>query len=103
MLDIFYCQYCHEELIKYGELSLHVYDEIVKYYLMHGKSKNYHVSKNKEDHRIVPVLEFLEKKNYIVTTEIDLNILTVKPQGINHRFDKNDEKNLVILCFCDTA
>lgn len=75
MLSIHLCEKCHKNLNHYGVLAVETYYDIVENYLHDGCPVEI-------ASHFFPILQFLEQKNFIISTEIDINRIAAKPVDI---------------------
>lgn len=81
------CSKCYEDLWKKGAPALYVYQQICIEFVKKGKCQavDSYSGFKKGDPEI---LKFLEKKRYIVTTELNIHCVRIKPLG--HFLEENN-------------
>lgn len=78
MLILNYCSECMNRLVEYGSLPETAFREICEYYFLHDaciQVRDYKTG----------IIDFLEMKGYIVTTEANWHKLALKPLGMTCR------------------
>lgn len=92
---ILYCPTCREVLNGHGEVISTFYDQICEHYIMTGTCLE--LCTPVHDY-LMPMLRFLEKKRYIITTESELIFLQAKPLGIKFTSKPNEDNDLDSIC-----
>jgi hypothetical protein len=94
MLDILYCDKCKYNLCKNDEFIFEFFQFIVENYFNESPLE---VSTNNQDftHEYLAMIGFLEKRNYVVSTESSHDLIRVKPLGFYKKW-----QNTPICCFC---
>lgn len=88
MLEITCCPQCETKLLKHGELLSNFFSVICEYYVITGKCFEVSTERNGINHKFLEIINFLEIKKYLKTTESGLTTLFVKPCGIHCYEDK---------------
>lgn len=83
MLAIFYCEECINNLLLHGELALKVFEEVCEKFLFSDAGYEISIKKEGENNSLMGLIEFLEKKGYVISTESGEFFLRVKPSGLD--------------------
>jgi hypothetical protein len=76
--DIYFCSDCIQDLAAYGNLIKQIYEEIC---ICYAQDKNI-VCKAGKRGRGTPIIWFLERKGYVITSEVNNHYLIIKPLGL---------------------
>lgn len=94
MLAITYCPECKDKILEYGEIVFTVFEAVCEQYYL---EEYLTLSTHKNDIRLYNgIVQFLEHKGLVVTTESSQETFQVKPIGL-YCFGKGLEK---VCKFC---
>ena len=80
MLTVLYCKKCRSNLLEKGDMICDLYEQLCEHYMSFGKPfemPDMHFGK------IETMIEFLERKGFVVTTETENQMIKVVPKGLN--------------------
>lgn|SRR5438477_3080003 len=97
MLKILYCGDCHDSLCKYGEVATDLFMHICESFLVSKKPMEIQTNVHELQHGVMEIIQFLEMKYYVVSTEIENETLLVKPLGIQCL--QKEENHVFHVCF----
>jgi hypothetical protein len=92
---IVFCKKCYEELKGYGMPAEVIYEHICAFYAIKRKPVHMTERELKGICCRAPIIEFLERKGFLITTEADFESLLIKPRFTS--INKSGE-TLVICC-----
>jgi len=81
MLGIF-CEMCRAELVEYGSPAVLVYDLICEHYLIYKQAPVFR-QKDVKGELWSKMVDLLERKGILVSTEVDQVCMRVKPLGVS--------------------
>ncbi len=82
MLTILYCEKCQQKIKNFGGIAFEVFDEICQCFF-EGYPLEIPTDMKETCCDIMPLIEFLEKKGFIVTTDIGKDVIAIKPLGFS--------------------
>lgn len=82
MLAIRYCEECCSRLSNYGVVAETIFCEIVDHYIFETEPLKINTSIHLRSRGVMEVINFLESKNLVVTTENGIETIMVKPKGV---------------------
>jgi hypothetical protein len=98
MMNVSYCPECYSRLSEYGSTAEEKFCEICEYFLIHNKPLKIDPNVYVPSYGILEIIKFLEFKRYVVSIEVEFNILLIKPLGIQC-IRPNEEYCICHVCF----
>lgn len=104
MLKISYCPCCKREIFKERGLAFRVFEAISNYYYLCGGTLEFSNDLEWDEEnslplkKAMPILEWLEEQELIVTTESDQECICAKPLHFNCHYDELDHKLAIRFC-----
>ncbi len=99
MLHINYCTKCQEELVNYGEMASTMFEQICEHYVFTNDCLSISTDMYGNLFNLNGLIEFLEHKGFIVSTDIANQFLKVKPRGIVYSVD--GYSTVCKICVCE--
>ena len=87
---ISYCLICHENLKKYP-LCAEFWEYIIDCYTVKGYFQI------EDDNAYISIVDFLEKKGYLITCESGCDSIFIRPTGIHYAVSEEEEP---VMCVC---
>jgi hypothetical protein len=78
-----YCVECRKSLKEYGEVAEIVYDHVCEWYCAENRAIEIDQEHMHGLQCRKPVIDFLEHKGLLVTTESGKNFIAIKPSSLN--------------------
>lgn len=101
MLTILYCKKCHEKIMRLGGIAFEVFDEVCHSFYS-GIPLEIPSDVHDMAHGILQIVEYLEMKGLVVTTDIEDDIIIVKPLGFSDYLEQDSVTHFFCIKGCDS-
>ncbi len=75
---LLFCEQCYDNAASFGEYPLDIYVKICEKFALEKKALQIHVA----DRHVPVIIQFLEEKDYVVSTHVHYPYILVKPKGV---------------------
>jgi hypothetical protein len=96
VLTIHYCECCRRKICEHTEVAFEVFEVICEFFYLNQDCIEFCTTPGKEFSEILPIVNWLESKQIVVTTECSVDWIKVKPLGVEYYRD--DEGTIARFC-----